>query len=68
MVNGEGNRGAKKMPDVRRGWWVQLWGGNRPEMGWPLKRGGEPGLFVALFRGYVELLSLWTRGGGRNKL
>ena len=35
-------------------------------MGWPRKRGGEPGLFVALLRGVVGLRSLWT-GGGRNK-
>ena len=63
MVRGEGNRGAKKMSDVRRGWWVGLWGGERAEMGWPRKRGGEPGLFVALLRGDVELLSLWSRGG-----
>ena len=64
MVWGEGNRGAKKMSDVRRGLWVGLWGGKRAEMGWSRKKGGESGLFVAFFRGDAELLSLWTRWGG----
>ena len=33
-------------------------------MGWSRKRGGEPGLFVALLRRGVGLWSLWTRGRG----
>ena len=64
MARGKGDRGAKEMSDVRRGWCVGLWGWERAEMHWPRKRGGEPGLFVALFRGGVELWSLWSSRGG----
>ena len=52
------------MLDVRHGWWVGLCGGERAEMGWSRKRGGEPGLFVALLRGGVGLWSLWMGGRG----
>ena len=61
---GRGTGGAKKMLDVRRGWCVGLWGGERADTGWSRKRGGEPGLFVALLREGVGLWSLWTRGRG----
>ena len=38
---GGGEQQAKKMSDVRRGWWVGFWGGKRAEMGWIGKEAGS---------------------------
>ena len=64
MVRGEENRGAKKMSVSGAGGGLGCWGGERADIGWSRKRGGDSGLFVALSRGGVGLWSLWTGGRG----
>ena len=66
VVRAAGNKGGEKVLVVRRGWRVGLWGEERAEIGWPRKRGGVSGVFVAPLRGGVGLWSLCT-GGQRKK-
>ena len=61
---GRGTGGGKKCWTSGEGGGLGCGGGERAETGWSRKRGGEPGLVVALLRGGVGLWSLWTRGRG----
>ena len=65
MVRGEGNRGGKKMLDVRRGWWVGLWGGREGGNGLVSEKRRGAGPVCSAFEGVAGYWSLWTRGMGR---
>ena len=67
MVRGEGNKGAKKMLDVRRGWWVGLWGGRGGGNGLVSEKRRGAGPVCSAFEGGRWVVESVDKGKGRTK-